>query len=198
MGIKDWFGGDKKKQAYRDKVKEAVSDGKLSSTDMQELNKLRTELDVTDAADDKTSLRRDLYNEAVDAARSKGQLTQTGLQDLQKIQKFLALRDDQVEKTKVEVNRLRMLTEIRKGNLPVVSPTNVSLRGVQLEAGETPHYSLAVLIMDQGRLNGAGRILLRYSGTELLARVMVEGQEQAEIEKIAHELAGIIRGAIGQ
>ena len=50
----------------------------------------------------------------------------------------------------------------------------------------------------QGRLNGAGRILLRYSGTELLARVMVEGQEQAEIEKIAHELAGIIRGAIGQ
>jgi len=56
----------------------------------------------------------------VDAARSKGQLTQTGLQDLQKIQKFLALRDDQVEKTKFEVNRLRTLTEIRKGNLPVV------------------------------------------------------------------------------
>ena len=50
----------------------------------------------------------------------------------------------------------------------------------------------------QGRLDGAGRILLRYSGTELLARVMVEGQEQDEIEKIAHELAGIIRGAIGQ
>ena len=50
----------------------------------------------------------------------------------------------------------------------------------------------------RGRLNGAGRILLRYSGTELLARVMVEGQEQAEIEKIAHELAGIIRQAIGQ
>ena len=129
MGIKDWFGGDKKKQAYRDKVKEAVSDGKLSSTDMQELAKLREELDVTDAADDKTSLRRDLYNEAVDAARSKGQLTQTGLQDLQKIQKFLALRDDQVEKTKFEVNRLRTLTEIRKGNLPVVPPTNVASRG---------------------------------------------------------------------
>ena len=27
MGIKDWFGGDKKKAAYRDKVKEAVGDG---------------------------------------------------------------------------------------------------------------------------------------------------------------------------
>jgi hypothetical protein len=31
MGIKDWFGGDKKKQEYREKVKEAVSDGKLST-----------------------------------------------------------------------------------------------------------------------------------------------------------------------
>jgi phosphoglucosamine mutase len=46
-------------------------------------------------------------------------------------------------------------------------------------------------------MNGAGRILLRYSGTELLARVMVEGQEQAQIEGIAQELAGIIRRAIG-
>jgi len=155
MGIKDWFGGDKKKQAYRDKVKEAVSDGKLSNTDMVELQKLREQLNVTDAADDKTSLRRELYNEAVDAARSKGQLTQTGMQDLQKIQKFLALRDDQVEKTRVEVNRLRTLTEIRRGNLPVVPPTNVALRGVQMEPGEAPHYSLAVEIMDQGRLGGA-------------------------------------------
>ena len=86
MGIKDWFGGDKKKAAYREKVKEAVSDGKLSTTDLQELKALREELDVTDAADDKTQLRRELYNEAVDAARSKGQLTATGVQDLAKIE----------------------------------------------------------------------------------------------------------------
>jgi phosphoglucosamine mutase len=49
----------------------------------------------------------------------------------------------------------------------------------------------------EGQMNGAGRILLRYSGTELLARVMVEGQEQRQIEGIAQELAGIIRRAIG-
>ena len=154
MGIKDWFGGDKKKQAYRDKVKEAVSKGKLSNTDVHELAKLQEQLDVTDASDDKTELRRELYNEAVDAARSKGQLTQTGVQDLAKIQKFLALRDDQVEKTKIEVNRLRTLTEIRRGNLPLVPPTNVALRGVQMEAGEVPHYSLAVELFDQGRVPG--------------------------------------------
>jgi len=152
MGIKDWFGGDKKKAAYREKVKEAVSDGKLSSSDMQQLAKLREELDVTDAADDKTSLRRDLYNEAVGAARSKGQLTSTGVQDLAKIQKFLALRDDQIEKTKMEVNRLRTLTEIRRGNLPEVPTSNVALRGVPMEPGEVPHYSLAVEMYDAPRV----------------------------------------------
>jgi len=160
MGIKDWFGGDKKKQAYRDKVKEAVSDGKLSPTDMQDLAKLREQLDVTDAADDKTELRRDLYNEAVDAARSKGQLTNTGVQDLAKIQKFLALRDDQIEKTKIEVNRLRTLTEIRRGNLPVVPPSNIALRGIAMEPGEVPHYSLAVEILDQPRFDAVGMQVL--------------------------------------
>lgn len=155
MGIKDWFGGDKKKQEYREKVKEAVSDGKLSSTDLQELAKLREQLDVTDAADDRTHLRRELYNEAVDAARSKGQLTNTGVQDLAKIQKFLALRDDQIEKTKIEVNRLRTLTEIRRGNLPVVPNSNVALRGVPMEPGEVPHYSLGVEIFDQPRTGDA-------------------------------------------
>ncbi len=46
-------------------------------------------------------------------------------------------------------------------------------------------------------MNGAGRILLRYSGTESLLRVMIEGEEQARIERMAEELAGIIRRAIG-
>lgn len=150
MGIKDWFGGDKKKAAYREKVKEAVSDGKLSPTDMQELKALRAELDVTDAADDKTQYRREIYNEAVDAARSKGQLTATGAQELAKIQKFLALRDDQIEKTKWDVQRLRTLTEIRKGNLPLVADSNIALRGVQFEAGEVAHYSMTVDVLDAG------------------------------------------------
>ncbi|MGZ5031723.1 MAG: hypothetical protein ACXWAC_00855 [Usitatibacter sp.] len=150
MGIKDWFGGDKKKAAYREKVKEAVSDGKLSATDIQELKALREELDVTDAADDKTQLRREIYNEAVDSARSKGQITATGVHELAKIQKFLALRDDQIEKTKWDVNRLRQLTAFRRGDLPTVPANNVALRGVVLEPDEVAHYSMTVDVLDQG------------------------------------------------
>jgi phosphoglucosamine mutase len=50
----------------------------------------------------------------------------------------------------------------------------------------------------EGQMNGAGRILLRYSGTESLARVMVEGEDQGHIEAVAAELAGLIRSAIGR
>ncbi|MGH7402492.1 MAG: phosphoglucosamine mutase [Candidatus Rokuibacteriota bacterium] len=49
----------------------------------------------------------------------------------------------------------------------------------------------------EAEMNGAGRILLRYSGTESLLRVMIEGEEQARIEGMAAELAGIVRRAIG-
>jgi phosphoglucosamine mutase len=39
------------------------------------------------------------------------------------------------------------------------------------------------------KLDGKGRVLVRYSGTESLARVMVEGENRDEIETMAHELS---------
>lgn len=47
------------------------------------------------------------------------------------------------------------------------------------------------------KLSGSGRLLLRYSGTENLARVMIEGRDQAEIEELANDLAGIIKRELG-
>jgi len=46
-------------------------------------------------------------------------------------------------------------------------------------------------------LGSEGRLLLRYSGTEPLARVMIEGKHQGEIEKYAAELAGAIQQTLG-
>lgn len=50
----------------------------------------------------------------------------------------------------------------------------------------------------EGLLAGQGRILLRYSGTEHLARVMVEGTDEAMIDDIASRLANAVSGAIGE
>lgn len=47
------------------------------------------------------------------------------------------------------------------------------------------------------RLGDKGRLLLRYSGTEPLARVMIEGESQAEIEQYANDLAALIRKELG-
>ncbi len=162
-GIKDLLGvGDKakKKEQYREKLKEAVQDGKLSSSDMMALRSLQKELEVDSPADDRTQQRREIYNEAVEAARQKGGLSATGMHELAKIQKFLALRDDQVEQTKFQVTRLRTLTEIRKGNLPVVPAASVALREVALEEGEIPHYTLAVDILDQPSTRQADGVAL--------------------------------------
>ncbi|MBA4122548.1 MAG: phosphoglucosamine mutase [Acidobacteria bacterium] len=46
-------------------------------------------------------------------------------------------------------------------------------------------------------LGDKGRLLLRYSGTENLARVMIEGKNQAEIEVQANHLADVIRNSLG-
>jgi len=44
----------------------------------------------------------------------------------------------------------------------------------------------------ESALNGVGRVLIRPSGTEPLVRVMLEGENQEEIDNMAHNLANLI------
>ena len=48
------------------------------------------------------------------------------------------------------------------------------------------------------KFDGAGRVLIRPSGTEPLVRVMIEGNNQEEIEKEAKTLAALIERCIGE
>jgi len=47
------------------------------------------------------------------------------------------------------------------------------------------------------RLGGEGRLLVRYSGTEPLLRVMLEGRDQQEIQAWAHEIADTVKQQLG-
>lgn len=49
----------------------------------------------------------------------------------------------------------------------------------------------------EGRLGEAGRVLVRYSGTENLCRVMVEGRDLSLVEELAGRIEGVVREEIG-
>jgi phosphoglucosamine mutase len=49
----------------------------------------------------------------------------------------------------------------------------------------------------ESEMNGAGRVLLRYSGTESLARIMIEGADAERIRVMAAELGALIRAELG-
>lgn len=61
---------------------------------------------------------------------------------------------------------------------------------------ELPNLKEAIL-NSESRLNGNGRLLVRYSGTEPVARIMVEGRDQNLIQEIASSLAEQIQKEIG-
>ena len=47
------------------------------------------------------------------------------------------------------------------------------------------------------KLGASGRLLVRYSGTEMLARVMVEGEDAAMIDALAKEIGAAIHKQVG-
>ncbi|MGH7884667.1 MAG: phosphoglucosamine mutase, partial [Thermodesulfobacteriota bacterium] len=49
----------------------------------------------------------------------------------------------------------------------------------------------------ENELDSCGRINLRYSGTESLARVMVEGEDEVKINRIAEDISKFIHNSIG-
>jgi phosphoglucosamine mutase len=64
------------------------------------------------------------------------------------------------------------------------------------EIRSVPEIAAAVARVEQ-QLAGQGRLLVRYSGTEPLLRVMLEGRNQEEIQTWASEIAGKVKEHLG-
>lgn len=70
------------------------------------------------------------------------------------------------------------------------------LMNVRFKGGQDPLQSEQVqqAVRDaQSELAENGRVLLRKSGTEPLLRIMVEGNELALVERLAHQIADVVR-----
>jgi phosphoglucosamine mutase len=57
-------------------------------------------------------------------------------------------------------------------------------------------YSQVMQAVEQ-QLDKRGRVLVRYSGTEKICRVMVEGEESTQVNTFAHSIAEVIKQGIG-
>lgn len=73
----------------------------------------------------------------------------------------------------------------------------VNVRVKSKPALETLADVASVLQRAEGALGSGGRVVLRYSGTEPLARVMVEAERDDDVQRWTDALAGALRSAIG-
>jgi phosphoglucosamine mutase len=64
----------------------------------------------------------------------------------------------------------------------------------KIDVNASPAIQGAVQQVEK-RLNGAGRVVLRPSGTEPVIRVMVEGRDEALVRQLAKELAASVVAA---
>jgi phosphoglucosamine mutase len=102
---------------------------------------------------------------------------------------------------------LQVLAIMRRNERPlsslaaVMDPVPQVLRAVTVRE-KPPLEELsgvqAALQRIQRDLRGRGRINVRYSGTELVARVMIEGEDRARIEELAREVCAEIAKVIGE
>jgi phosphoglucosamine mutase len=73
----------------------------------------------------------------------------------------------------------------------------VNVRVAQRPQIET-NESIQTAIRDtEAELGGRGRVVLRASGTEPVVRVMVEGEDEADVKRLAGQLADSVRQALG-
>ena len=83
------------------------------------------------------------------------------------------------------------------GDLKIFPQKIVNVRVKTKPALESLPEVASVLQKAEGALGKAGRVVLRYSGTEPLARVMVEAERDDDVQRWTDALAGALRSAIG-
>jgi len=61
---------------------------------------------------------------------------------------------------------------------------------------EIPPVQAAITAAER-ELDGIGRVVVRYSGTEALARVMIEAESKEQMDRLAESIVGAIRSSLG-
>ncbi|MFI4964997.1 MAG: phosphoglucosamine mutase [Caulobacterales bacterium] len=101
---------------------------------------------------------------------------------------------------------LQVLAVLKEGDKPMSAlarqfePVPQKLENVRFGGGkplEDADVQGAIATAEQ-RLNGAGRLLVRASGTEPLIRIMAEGDDEKLVNQVVKEIAGAVKKAAAQ
>lgn len=103
------------------------------------------------------------------------------------------------------ITALQLLASIKKENKPLSAVSRVMKIYPQItiniavkskpELNAEPEIMQAIRKAEK-ELEGEGRILVRYSGTQLLCRVMVEAATQELADKLAQKVAGVVKNKL--
>jgi phosphoglucosamine mutase len=72
---------------------------------------------------------------------------------------------------------------------------NVRVRQ-KIPFAEIPPVQAAIAAAER-ELDGIGRVVVRYSGTEALARVMIEAESKERMDRLAESIVAAIRAELG-
>ncbi len=147
------LGGDAKE--FRESVRLAIADGKLTEAEIGELERRREELDLPE--DVLSSVRMDLYLDVLSRVNEDASVTEEEWQEMEHIQDYLGLEDKDVAKSKKELYRSRIMSEIKKGNMPVIET-----KDVLLGADEMAYWQEPVTLFEASEKKGKG-----FTGVEL-------------------------------
>ena len=139
------------RRLYQQSLERALADGILTEEEARELESVREQRDLTEA--EVRMVAVSLYRRALKEAVADSRITPEEDAELQRLRTQLELTDRELREDSKQVQRVRLLAEIERDQLPHIDAP------VQLASGEECHWAV------QGRL--ADKLGLRGRKSEL-------------------------------
>lgn len=126
----------KDKREFLTSLVMAAEEGKLVDEGIKEVEAKYKELALTQ--NDLRWVRIRVYKAAFCSAKTDGMITAKEEVELENLQRFLMIPESKIAKSKRELARLRLITEIQTGNPPVIAVPNVVLQKAELAYWSEP------------------------------------------------------------
>ena len=148
------------RRLYAERLDQALADGILTQEEMDELNALRAQHEITHAQARMAALA--VYRRTLQEAVADHELTPEEDATLQRLQEQLGMSPVDIRADLTQLSRLRLLAGVAAGDLPVVPAS-----GVSLVAGEESHWVIRATHAERLALPTPNRAPVRASTFEV-------------------------------